>query len=74
MDVEDSRGKKEIMNPNIFLSPEEGFFGGVGQWNRNQELRCMKFEEALKHLSTDGGDGSISYSCCLYCCLVFCDY
>lgn len=34
----------------------------------------MKFEEALKHLSRDGGDGSISYSCCLYCCLVFCDY
>lgn len=28
MDVEDSREKKEIMNPNIFLSPEEGFFGG----------------------------------------------
>ena len=58
---------------------EEGFFffffwgEGSGKWNRNQELRCMKFEEPLKHLSRDGGDGSIRYSY-LYCCLGFCDY
>lgn len=51
------------------------FWGwGSGKWNGNQELRCMKFEEPLKHLSGDGGDGSISYSCYLYCCLGFCDY
>ena len=30
MDVEDSREKKEVMNPNIFLSPQEGFFWGAG--------------------------------------------
>ena len=63
---------------------EEGFLllllllffrrGGGGKWNRNQELRCMKFEETLTHLSGDRSDGSISYSCYLYCCLGFCDY
>ena len=62
------KGVKEIMTPDIFVR-----WGG-GKCNRNQELRCMKFEETLTHLSGDRGDGSISYGCYLYGGLGFCDY